>query len=62
MLLFSFFLADLKAKWAILAISSSEYSNKSDAFVPSSLIFFSLKYAPVSSLKQQNQFHRLFLL
>jgi hypothetical protein len=45
----------------ILAISSSEYS-KSDAFVPSSLIFFSLKYAPpVSSLKQQNQFHRLFL-
>jgi hypothetical protein len=39
---------------------SSEYSNKSDAFVPSSLIFFSLKYAPVSSLKQQNQFHRLF--
>jgi hypothetical protein len=38
MLLF-FLLADLKAKWAILAISSSEYSNKSDAFVPSSLIF-----------------------
>jgi hypothetical protein len=32
--------------------NSSEYSNKSDAFVPSSLIFFSLKYAPpVSSLK-----------
>jgi hypothetical protein len=50
MLLFSFFLADLKAKWAILAISSSEYSNKSDAAF--FINFFSLKYAPpVSSLK-----------
>jgi hypothetical protein len=37
--MFLSFLADLKAKWAILAISSSEYSNKSDAFWPSSLIF-----------------------
>ncbi len=40
---FLLFCADLKAKCAILEISSSVYSHKSEAIVPDSFNFFSPK-------------------
>jgi hypothetical protein len=43
------FCADLKAKCAILAISSSEYSHKSEAIVPDSFNFSLQNKPPVNS-------------